>query len=318
MQKHIWKIIWLFAVFMSLPALSAAKTAADQKFRGIEPFTRIISLCGAHTENLFALGLDKEIIGVSQIEAHLPETLTKPVFTYHDDAEKFMGARPDLVLIRPMIAMAHGAFVTKLRKAGITVVSIQPVNIDEMYHYWKTLGTLTARENNADEMIFSFQKAVGFVRSLIQPIPPEKRKRVYFEAIHEKMKTFSPGAIAIFALTTAGGINITKDAKPRRNTNIATYGKEQILARSGEIDVYLAQKGRMNPTSVEIIRQEPGFHIIKAVKNGQIYLIDEVIVSRPGLRLVQGIFEIGKALYPDIFTAEVWEKLSSMSLINGK
>ena len=31
-----------------------------------QPFSRIISLYGAHTENLFSLGLDEEIIGVSR------------------------------------------------------------------------------------------------------------------------------------------------------------------------------------------------------------------------------------------------------------
>jgi len=37
-----------------------------------EPFKRIISLYGAHTENLFSLGLDLEIIGVSENEAYPP------------------------------------------------------------------------------------------------------------------------------------------------------------------------------------------------------------------------------------------------------
>ncbi len=37
-----------------------------------EPFKRIISLYGAHTENLFNLGLDHEIIGVSRHETYPP------------------------------------------------------------------------------------------------------------------------------------------------------------------------------------------------------------------------------------------------------
>ena len=31
------------------------------------------------------------------------------------------------------------------------------------------------------------------------------------------------------------------------------------------------------------------------------YIIDEQIVSRPTLRLLEGIHEIGKILYPDVF-----------------
>ena len=57
----------------------------------------------------------------------------------------------------------------------------------------------------------------------------------------------------------------------------------------------------MNRPTVAVIKEEPGFKVIKAVKNNQIFIIDEQIVSRPTLRLLQGIYEIGKILYPDIF-----------------
>lgn len=57
----------------------------------------------------------------------------------------------------------------------------------------------------------------------------------------------------------------------------------------------------MNPVNLEMIFNEPGFNIIKAVKNKQVFLIDENIVSRPVPRLYQGMVAIGQILYPDIF-----------------
>jgi iron complex transport system substrate-binding protein len=92
-----------------------------------------------------------------------------------------------------------------------------------------------------------------------------------------------------------------------RGTNIAAYGKERILSRASEIDVFLAQAGTMNPASVTMIRSESGFQAIRAVKNNQIYLVDERLVSRPTLRLLEGIFEIGKILYPHDFTENARE-----------
>ena len=73
------------------------------------------------------------------------------------------------------------------------------------------------------------------------------------------MRTFSPSAMPIFVLETAGGINVAGDAVPRRGTNIADYGKERILSRGREIDVYLAQFGPMNRPTVESIKAEPGY-----------------------------------------------------------
>ena len=115
------------------------------------------------------------------------------------------------------------------------------------------------------------------------------------------MKTFSPKAIAAFVLETAGGINAAWDAKPVRMTNIAAYGKERILAKSDEIDVFIAQNGTMNRPTISMIKNEPGFSSIKAIKNNEVFIIDEMIVSRPTIRLLQGMQKIGKILYPDVF-----------------
>jgi len=266
-----------------------------------KPFKRIISLYGAHTENLFSLGLDREIIGVSENEAYPPQAMTRPIFSYHDDAEKFIAARPDLVLIRPMIAQGYKNLIAKLQKAGIAVVSLQPTTVAEMYRYWEDLGRLTGREKEASRMIKRFKAGLVKTNSIVKKIPVSKRKRVYFEAIHTRMKTFSPSSIAIFSLETAGGINVANDAKVVEGTNIAAYGKEHILSRADEIDVYLAQRGVMNRAKVEYIREEGGFKAIRAVREGKIYIIDEKIVSRPTLRLLDGIYEIGRILYPERF-----------------
>ncbi len=282
--------------------VEAYNEVIDQAGRKIvinDPYHRIISLYGAHTENLFALGLDREIIGVSRHEDHPPRALKKPVFSYHDDPEKFLAAHPDLVLIRPMIDRGYPQFVARLEKSGITVVSLQPGTVDEMYTYWQILGVLTGRQDHALRMVANFQKAVLEFNTLTASIAV--RKKVYFEAIHNKMKTFSPDSMAVFALETAGGINIAADAIPVRKTNIAYYGKERILSRAAEIDVYLAQSGTMNQPSVSLIKNEPGYQVIKAVHHNQIYIVDERIISRPTYRLLAGITEIGKILYPEVF-----------------
>ena len=268
-------IMLLLTVFFN--ASAEADSFVDRSGREViveKPFKRVISLYGAHTENLFSLGLDREIIGVSKNEAYPPKVMTKPIFSYHDDAEKIIAARADLVLIRPMIAQGYKSLILKLQKAGITVVSLQPKTIEEVYSYWRNLGKLTGKERQAEKMIEHFQSGILKINSFIKAIPLSERKKVYFEAIHSKMKTFSPSSITIFALKTAGGINIANDAEAVRGTNIAYYGKEHILSHANEIDVYLAQRGVMNRAKVRHITEEGGFKAIKAVRDGEIYVID--------------------------------------------
>ncbi|MGC9196235.1 MAG: ABC transporter substrate-binding protein [Syntrophobacteraceae bacterium] len=303
----IFKILLFTLLALSAFAgsgMAATKVVTDQSGARIvvkKPFTRIISLYGAHTENLFSLGLDKEIIGVSPDEAFPPLALSKPVFSYHDDVEKFIAAKPDLVLVRPMIAIGYPNFVKALQQAGITVVSLQPRTIGEVYAYWRDLGVLTARETQAEDMIKKFKAGLQEVSAIVSTVPVSKRKRVFFEAIHSKFMTFAPSSITMFALKCAGGINVAKDATALRGANVADYRKERILSHANQIDVLLAQNGAMNHVSAERIKEEAGFEIIKAVKDGQIYVVDEKIVSRPTLRLLDGIYEIGRFLYPDKF-----------------
>ena len=295
-------LLILLLVFCFLSTEAGALTLVDQAGRRIKvdkPFSRIISLYGAHTENLSFLGLDREIIGVSRSDSHDKRFSSKPWFSFHDDPEKFLGARPDLVLLRPMVERGYPALIQRLERSGITVASLQPATVEEMYDYWIALGTLSGRDERAARMVADFQRQVAFYRSLTQGVEP--KKRVYFEAIHSRMKTFTPGSMALFALEVAGGINVAGDARSSRGTNIGNYGKERILSHGREIDVFLAQQGVMNQVSLAMIKAEPGFGIIKAVRNNQIYLIDEMIVSRPGFRLLQGIRTIGEILYPELF-----------------
>ncbi len=76
------------------------------------------------------------------------------------------------------------------------------------------------------------------------------------------------------------------------------------MSRGPEIDVYLAQRGTMNPVTASQIRTEPGFSVIKAVRNDRICIVDEVLVARPTRRLLAGIDQIGRCLYPELFETE--------------
>ena len=285
-------IIVVFLIHTGLFCSFSTATETRQNYK------RIISLYPAHTENLTALGLTQELIGISPSDTYPPQVLSKQRFSHRDNAEKFIAAMPDLVLIRPMIARAAPELLNQLKGAGITVISLQPRSVDELFKYWLELGLLTGKDENAKQMISDFKQELAKIDKKISIIPLEQRPRVYFESIHSKMKTFSPTSIAIFVLEQAGGRNIATDTKARRNTNIAAYGKERILSHAQEIDIFLAQQGRMNRITIEQIAEEPGFQAIKAIQEGKISLVDEQLVSRPTQRILEGIRQINTILYP--------------------
>ncbi len=291
-----------------LSALYPLSTGADQLLTITDnsgrvttfnkPFTRIISLYSAHTENLCRLGAAVQIIGISTSDDYPSSILDKKRFSYREDPEKFIGAHPDLVLVRPMIERSYPQFIKKLEKAGIKVISLQPGSVAELFDYWKTLGLLAGKTEQAEKMTLSFQAGLKKIQDALIPIPADSRPKVYFESIHRKMKTFSPTSIAMYVLDQAGGINIATDAIQVRKTNIADYGKERILKHAAEIDIFLAQNGRMNPVTRQSILDEPGFIAIKAVKENNVYLIEESLVSRPTFRILEGVEKLNGIFFP--------------------
>lgn len=306
-MKTIYLLLSFLTVTLLIPGNSDAlsldgKALTDNHGRRIglhKPFTKIISLYGAHTENIFFLGAGTSLIGVSRNETYPESAKSKPVFSYHDDPEKFLAFAPDLVLIRPMIDRGYPQLVRRLEKSGITVLSLQPSTVADMFTYWTALGLICGKPEAAENMVKRFQEKTEQYRELTSAV--DEKKQVYFESIHKKMKTFTPDSMAIFVLETAGGINVASDADQVRNTNIAYYGKERILSKAASIDVFLSQIGTMNQVDTDTIKNETGFGIIKAVRNGEIFFVEETIVSRPTFRLLEGIVATGSYLYPEIF-----------------
>jgi iron complex transport system substrate-binding protein len=323
-QNNIISLLLLSALLLLLPVAASAQgkqmrilgekkiqDSGGRKIQVKEPFQRIVSLYGAHTENLFSLRLDQEIKGVGLHESYPPKAKEKISLSYRQGPEKILSVQPDLVLIRPMIDQGYTKLIQTLERSGITVVSLQPGNIEEMFTYWQILGVLSGKEEQAREMQENFQTAVEYARRLTQDV--QDKKQVFFESMHGQLKTFAPDSMPIFALETAGGKNAAPEAEAVRDTNIAKMGKERLMSRAEEIDVYLSQQGPMNQPSKREIKSEPGLHLLKAVKEGEIYIIQEELVSRPTLRLIQGIAAIGSHLYPEIFTKKAREKMWHMA-----
>ncbi|MDR0383188.1 MAG: hypothetical protein LBH50_04300, partial [Spirochaetaceae bacterium] len=123
------------------------------------------------------------------------------------------------------------------------------------------------------------------------------------ETTENGTRTASPESLPAIAITTAGGINIAKDAKPVNPlSSIAAYGAEKLLSRAETVDAYIVQTGAMNPAkSMSDLLKRPGFSAIKALRNGKVLFIDEQIISSPVFRYLQGVKTVAHFLYPNEF-----------------
>lgn len=265
-----------------------------------QPCKRIISLYSAHTENLFSIGLDDQIIGVGTSDIYPAKALKKDVYDYKSDPEKVIAAQPDLVLIRPFINRKSPDFVETIKKAGITVVSLYPEKFEKFDDYIINLGQLTGKTEEAKKLLGEFHNDIKSISEITKDIEP--KMTVYFESSENDYKTVTADSMPAKAIEYAGGINIASDVKPiKEGSSIAPYGIEKILENAENIDVFISQRGVMNAGgNYHSIVIRPGFDTIKAVQDDKVYVINQKIISSPTFRYYKGVMEIARMMYPEI------------------
>ncbi len=265
-----------------------------------KPAERIISLYSAHTENLYYLGAGQKIIGRHKTCTYPPEAALAEVFDYNGDPEKVIAANPDLVIIRPFIRKKAPDFVKVIENSGIKVVSLYPDKFDEFDDYINKLAMLTGTEENAEGLLLEFHRELDDIKNITSEIFP--KQTLFFESTETNVRTVTADSMAGLAISMAGGINIAETAEPvEEGSSIASFGEEKVLMNADKIDVYISQRGAMNSgASKQGISERKGFEVVKALKNGRFFTINEKLISSPTFRYTKGVREIARYLYPEV------------------
>ena len=75
-------------------------------------------------------------------------------------------------------------------------------------------------------------------------------------------------------------------------------GAEALLVQAPEIILLGDAAYGVTPESVAA---RPGWEAMPAVQNGQLYVFDDNLVSRPSPRLVDGLEQLARLIHPEIF-----------------
>ncbi len=297
-------IVARFVLLMVLTALTAcapaptptpaAQTITDDAGRAIalkSSPTRIVSLAPSNTEVLYALGLGDRVVGVTQYCDYPPEAKQKPNIGGFSkiDLERVVGLNPDLVLATNI---HNKTVVPELEKRGITVVVVEPKNVDDVLAKITFVGKITGASDAAAKLTAQMKTRIDGVAA--KTATAKVKPRVFYE-IDKTLYTPGPGSFIDDMIAQAGGMNIAADAK----SAYAQLSAEVIIAKDPQVILL----GDMNfGESPESVKARPGWSNISAVKNGRIVpLSDENLVSRPGPRIVDGLEMLARALYPELW-----------------
>ena len=274
-----------------------------------KPATRIVSLAPSNTEILFAVGAGNQVVGVTQFCDYPPVAVERVkngtlsvVGGFTDkyiNIEKIVSLKPDLVL-----AFGGGMqtnTIAKLKSLNITVAVLNPTNITGIYHDIIMVGELTGHKNNGvkivDEMKSKLQEIEKKISGLV-------KKKVFYVVWNNPLMTAGNHTFINYAISLAGGVNIFGNEK----SSYPIVNMEQVMAKNPDVIIItphcqLTKEDILSNWSKEI----------NAVKNGQIYVIDDDLLVRPGPRIIQGIEELAKDLHPEAFESTDFESVISLA-----
>lgn len=271
------------------------KDASGKEVTIDEQPKKIVSLIPSNTEILFALGLEKEVVGVSDFDNY-PEAAAKKtkIGGMEFNVEKIVGLKPDLVLAHESGMATAKDGLKQLEDAGIAVFVVKDAtNFDDTYDSIDTISEVTGTESKGDEIIKGMKDDLADIEDKAKTV--KEKKKVWVEVSPSpEIYTAGKGTFIDEMLKAINAENAAGDLD-----GWAKVSEEQPVAYNP--DVIVTTYGYYTEKPKEQVIARKAWKDVSAVKNNNIYDVHSDKVTRPGPRLIEGVEELAKAIYPDVF-----------------
>ncbi|OEF98964.1 ABC transporter substrate-binding protein [Vulcanibacillus modesticaldus] len=253
---------------------------------------RIISLIPSNTEILYALGLDGRVVAVTIFDNYPVDVQERVEYVFEDglnpNIEQIVALNPDLVILG-----AHSEqLLNSIRALNISVVQFNPQSINAVYETIEKIGLITNTNEKAQQVIAEMKEKEQSIVEKIANIAETDKVRVWVE-VSSDLWTSGKGTFIDELITKAGGINIVEE------NGWVQYSEEKVIEANPQ--VIFTTYGYYTPNAVEQVLSREGWQQVDAIVNKRVINVDNDLVSRPGPRIIDGLGEIAKILYPDQF-----------------
>jgi iron complex transport system substrate-binding protein len=254
-----------------------------------------VTLTNAATETMFELGLGDRVVGkVEDFTVYPPEAGAVPDVAKFGsvDVEQIVAAGTDLVI-------AGGSnfnppeSIAKLRQLGIPTVVIFAEDMPGALADIELMGAAVGRPDEAAAIRAGIQAAIDEVTAATAVL---EEPRVFYE-LDASNGYFGPAPdyFGTEMIEIAGGDPLTSGTD-----GVYQIEPEKILEFDPQVVLLGDAAYGVTP---EQVAARPGWDVLTAVKDNAIRPIDDVIVTRPGPRLGDGLRALALAIHPDLVLA---------------
>jgi len=297
---------------------------------------RVVSLLPSATEILFALGLDREIVGVShecdfpprartknivihsridkhataaEIDRQVREYAAQGESVYSVDAEALQALAPDLVVTQDLChvcAASPDDLASALARfdARPEVLCLNPQDMGDVWRDILWVGEETGRGWQAEKLLKNIGERLGMLQHQIEEAASAQGYKPRVAFLEWLQPIYVGGHWVPEMIAFAGG----KDVFGTARTPSFRVTMEEVIEAAPDVVLiapcgYTAEQGvdEFRELKLPAMASAEGWNDIPAVRNGQIYALEaNSYFSRPGPRLVTGLEILAKVLHPTL------------------
>ncbi len=297
-MKKILALIMTLSIFV----LSGCSSQTDRMVTDREgtevniptKIEKIISTAPSNTEVLMALGLGDKLVAIDKYSTDIEGINTElPQIDFlNPDAETIIGLEPDIVIAsgHNKTGSAEDPFKA-ISEAGIPVVYIPSSDsIDGIYKDIEFIADVVNEKSKGKEIVDDMKAQVEEIKAIGDTITD--KKSVYFEISPAPyLSSFGKSTFLNEMIEIIGAKNIFENEE-----GWISPTAEAII--DANPDVIITNAGYMeNPT--EEIKSRDAWENINAIKNNEVYLVDQNASSRPSQNVIKALEQMAKAVYPE-------------------
>ena len=236
----------------------------------------IVSLAPSNTEILYEIGAEEDIVATTSLCNFPEEASEKPSIGgwTNPKIERIDEFDPDLILASDDL---QDEAVEKIQEKGFPVHQVKPHSLEEVFESIIEIGEAVERKEEAE-------KLVEEMKNDIEKIEFDDSPRIYCEEWMDPPMAsgnWIPGLIE-----EAGGKYFLEDGERSREfdlENLKEFDPEYI---------FMNICGAGEALNTDELEKRSDWQEITAVKNEEVYVVDDSLLNRPGPRIVEGLERI--------------------------
>jgi iron complex transport system substrate-binding protein len=268
---------------------------------------KIVSLAPSITPILYEIGVGDKVVGVTSYDDY-PYNFTAWFEAGNmtciggfstPNLEAIATVQPDIIFTTDV----NEDTIPRMRELGYKVVVLSAASVEGVYIDIQIVGDATGAATKATTTVNNLRSQVSSIQEKIMAAGITQNLTVYYEVYYSEQGIMTAGSTTWLndVITLAGGVNIFAD----QASEFPYTSSEVIVSRNPAVIILPTNMGTGTPSygSVAEVKARAGWSTIDAIKNDRLYIIDQGIMSEPGILIAEQVQAVAACLYPQLFNS---------------